>query len=171
MWLLRNYWLSGSATGLGFEPRAPEFEPLFNFWRVMTVYWLPEGLQRWFRHVGMIALIAIGVFCIRQGWSELPARSKALCKASGAILLGYITFLMFTLFTSGAAPDVDLRMLLPAMLPLALMFAISTQAANNRARPILSMLILLLILIGLIRLAQSIESIRTKGPYTAWLEH
>ena len=170
-WLARNWILTGAISDLGFAPRIPEGDAFLNLWRVFTTFWLPEGLSRWFRHGLATLLLACaflgnGVYMKHHDDQVLP-----LVRASSWCILGYVSFLLWTYFSSRSLPHLDLRMMLPVLIPMALILVTAGRSLEPALRRFAALLIVVLLLVGAVRVLLAIDAMRSVGPYSAWLHH
>lgn len=171
LFLARNVMLTDAVSDLGFSPRAPQAEPFLDLWRVATIFWIPESWPRWPRHLAMLALVAVSA--LAHVGKEISAMEgvRALRRSCLWFMACYALFLLWTFFTSRAQPHLDLRMMLPVMIPLALLVGAALKTQDTALKRLLMLMCALLFALGCARAADQIGAMRAQGPYSAWLYH
>lgn len=98
LWLIRNWMLTNAVSDLGTKPVEISSAPLLDCWRVLTTYWLPEGLERITRHAGALLCLGAAMLALVSGWKKLERESRALFLSCICIMGTYVLF-VFSLYT------------------------------------------------------------------------
>ncbi len=124
LWLGRNWLSAGTLADRDPSAEAIAWGWFFDIWRVMTTWFAPDYFSRWVRHPVTLASLALGgasLFALRR--QDSPQR--ALCLSCLAVAAGYLALMFAAEFGSSRAQDLDQRMLLPVLLPAALLLGLA----------------------------------------------
>ncbi len=171
LWLLRNWILTNSVSDLGTKPVEITAAPFLDVWRVMTTYWLPEGLERRIRHAGALLCLGAAMLALISGWKRSEREFRALFLSCMCIMGSYVLFVICAVHTARAEPHLDQRMFLPVMIPMAMCLTLASNAGGSGMRRALMFVLVVLVSIGLARTAIACSQMRTEGRYNAWLVH
>lgn len=163
LWLLRNWLASDSVAERDFALQAVHFGWFFDLWRVATTWFVPEQVNRWPRHVLSVfifGLIAAGL----AGASKIPqvAPWRALAASCAVCAAGYLALMFGAEFGSSRAQDLDQRMLLPVLAPLAILTGLAG-SGHARVHRVLAGVVCLLALGCMVRSALTAAHLHGQG--------
>ncbi|MBK9974578.1 MAG: hypothetical protein IPP14_07370 [Planctomycetes bacterium] len=163
LWLLRNWLTAGTLADRDPSAEAIAWGWFFDIWRVMTTWFAPETFSRWIRHPLTLATLALGAACLLP-LRAAPSPQRALALSCLATAAGYLALMFAAEFGSSRAQDLDQRMLLPVLLPVALLLGLAAgqQPARRLARAC-NALLAALALLALVKSAFVMLDLRQAG--------
>ncbi|MBK8208211.1 MAG: hypothetical protein IPK87_15650 [Planctomycetes bacterium] len=163
-WLLRNVLEADTVAQRTMAPQPIEFDWVLNVWRVATLWFWPAEWTRWFRHPATLFLLLAGVAALRKRTApESAARARAVASVAGWWITGYLCLMFATDFLTPRDQDLDVRMMLPVMLPIVCVLGLALPSGRNWRVWCASALAIFVCAVGAIRTAAQAQELHESG--------
>lgn len=163
-WLLRNLLVADTVAQRTMAPQPIEFDWFLNVWRVATLWFWPAEWTRWFRHPATLLVLLAGLAALRKRTApESAARARSVASVVGWWITGYLSLMFATDFLTPRDQDLDVRMLLPVMLPMVCVLGLALPSGRNRMVWSAVALATFVCAVGAIRTAAQAQELHESG--------
>ncbi|MCC7510286.1 MAG: hypothetical protein IT464_13075 [Planctomycetes bacterium] len=163
-WLARNLLVAQTVASRSMAPQPIEFDWFLNVWRVATLWFWPEGWSRWIRHPATLFVLVAGMAALRKRTASASAsRARAVACVVGWWITGYLCLMFATDFLTPRDQDLDVRMLLPVMLPVVCVLGLAIPSGRHWKVFGTGALAIFLCVVGVMRTATQAQELHESG--------